>query len=87
MVTPDDGIMRKSEPPLDPDDLVKFDAFIGTEANERRRAIRDELNITTGTFRLHLRNAASDPAVQAEYPDATRRILHRLDIDDLRRNG
>jgi hypothetical protein len=78
-------MMRKSEPPLDPDDLVKFDALLGPEADERRRIIRDELNISTGTFRLHLRAAASDPDVQAEYPDATRRILHRLNLDELRK--
>jgi len=79
--------MRKSEPPLDPDDLVKFDALLTPEPAERRRVIRDELNISTGTFRLHLRAAASNPEVQAEYPDATRRILHRLYVDEARKNS
>jgi hypothetical protein len=77
--------MRIPEPPLDPEDLVRFDALLAPEPSERRRMIRDELNISTGTFRLHLRNAAEDPEVQAEYPDATRRILHRLDVDKMKR--
>jgi hypothetical protein len=77
--------MRKSEPPLEPDALVRFDAMLASEPAERRRVIRNELNISTSTFRLHLRNAAEDPEVQAEYPDATRRILHRLDVDRIKR--
>ena len=57
--------MRKSSSPLDPDDLVKFDALLTPEPAERRRIIKDELNITTSTFRLHLRDAALNPEVQA----------------------
>ena len=77
--------MRKSKLPLDPDALVRFDAMLTPEPDERRRVIREELNLSTSTFRLNLRSAAEDPEVQAEYPDATRRILHRLDIDEITR--
>ncbi|CAN5229177.1 hypothetical protein BH11ACT2_BH11ACT2_05740 [soil metagenome] len=79
--------MPTSEPPLDPDALVRFDTMLTREPAERRRVIRDELNLSTRTFRLHLRDAASDPQVQAEHPDATRRILHRLDLDEFTRGS
>jgi hypothetical protein len=60
-------------------DVIRFDALHWGEP-DMKSTIRRELHLNPRAYRRILRDAVSDPRLEAAYPNEVRRIRYRLDI-------